>query len=220
MAEDNQIGERDKRPWIDVLKLNIGRVERLKRNILEIVLEKETIFDVVEEQVLADLFKQMGIKRETVEGIQLVPPRTPKKVFVWIKPGIDLNQFCFEDSFRLNSNVKTGFIKPMDRREVEVIIRGLNLNTPDGAVMQYLAHFGKIVKEEVVYLRNKVGPFAGLKNGDRKYLLDFTCGKNLDSFHIIDGVRVTISYPGQKRTCGRCLGYSADCPGSGIARVC
>ena len=90
----------------------------------------------------------------------------------------------------------------MDRREVKVIVRGLNFNTPDGAVMNYLVHFGKIVKEEVVYLKNKTGAFAGLKNGDRKYLLDFTGGRNVDSYHIIDGVRVTISFPGQKRTCG------------------
>ena len=67
----------------------------------------------------------------------------------------------------------------MDRKEVEVIVRGLNINTPDASVMSYLCHFGKVVKQEVVYLRYREGKFAGFKNGDRKYLMDFTGGKNL-----------------------------------------
>ena len=80
------------------------------------------------------------------------------------------------------------------------MLKGLNLNILDGSVMQYLSHFGKIVKQEVVYLRSKDDPFDGLKNGDRKYLMYFTGGQNLDSFHIINGVKVTVSYAGQKRT--------------------
>ena len=76
------------------------------------------------------------------------------------------------------------------------------------------------MKYEVIYVKNKTGPFAGLKNGDRKYIVDFTGGRNMDSFHIIDGVRVTVSYPGQRRTCGRCHQTSTECPGGGIARSC
>ena len=114
--------------------------------------------------------------------------------------------------------IKTGVIKPMDRREVEVMLRGLNINTPDSSVVHYLSQFGKIVKEEVIYLKNREGPFMGLKNGDRKYFLDFTGGRNLDSFHIIDGAKVTISYPGQRRTCGRCHHTAAECPGVWMLR--
>ena len=44
----------------------------------------------------------------------------------------------------------------------------------------------------------------GIKNGDRKYLVDFTGGINLGSYHIVDGARVTISYSGQFKKCGRC----------------
>lgn len=69
-------------------------------------------------------------------------------------PEIDLNQYCFGESFRLNENMKTGVMKVMDQREVGMMLKGLNLNTLDSSVMQYLGHFGQIVKQEVVYLRN------------------------------------------------------------------
>ena len=87
---------------------------------------------------------------------------------MWLEQGVDLNQLCYSDSYKLGVGVKTGVIKPMDRREVEVLLKGLNINTPDSSVLHYLSHFGKIVKEEVVFMKTREGPFKGLKNGDRK----------------------------------------------------
>ena len=83
---------------------------------MEISLEKSSIFDGVGDDILLNFFKQIGIRKEQVEGVQLVPPKTPKKVFVWIVPGVDLNQFCYSESFKLSENVRTGVIKPMDKR--------------------------------------------------------------------------------------------------------
>ena len=162
------------RNWRDFVHSNLGVNEQLKRNVLEIQLQKEEMNEIVKEGDLANLFQKLGIRKEQTEGVQLVPPRSPRKVFVWLQPGIDLNKYCFSDSFRLGAGVKTGIIKPMDRREVEVMVRGLNINTPDSSVLHYLSHFGRIVKEEVIYMKFKEGNFAGLKNGDRKYFVDFT----------------------------------------------
>ena len=50
-------------------------------------------------------------------------------------------------------------IKPMDRTEVYVIVKGLNLNTPDILVMEYLGKHGKVVSDKVVYDTDKDGPF-------------------------------------------------------------
>ena len=174
----------------------------------------------MDEASLAKFFKNIEVQREQIEGIQLVPPRSPRKIFIWLEQGVNLYQYCVNDSFRIGPGVKTSIIKPMDRTEVEVLLKGLNINTPDSSVLHYLSHFGRIVKEEVVYMKNKDGLFAGLKNGDRKYLVDFSNGRNLDSFHLIDGVRVTVSYPGQRRTCGRCHLTGSNCPGSGLAKEC
>ena len=46
---------------------------------------------------------------------------------VWMFLGVDLNQFCKEDVYQVNDNVKTGFIRLAGRKEVTVIIKGLRV---------------------------------------------------------------------------------------------
>ena len=50
--------------------------------------------------------------------------------------------------------------------------------------------------------------------------MDFTAGKGMGTYHLVDGESVTISYSGQRRTCGRCHQDSRTCPGGGWARAC
>ena len=59
-----------------------------------------------------------------------------------------------------------------------------------------------------------------MKNGDQKYLVDFTEGRNLGNYHLIDGVSAHVSYLGQSGTCGRCHSTTSHCPGRTIARKC
>ena len=42
----------------------------------------------------------------------------------------------------------------------------------------------------------------------------------MGTFHIIDGSRVKIYYPGNKKTCGRCHQTADICKGEAIARDC
>ena len=56
----------------------------------------------------------------------------------------------------------------MDKKEVIVTIQGLNLNTPDSLVIEYLAKHGKVVHNKVIYETIKEGPLKGIKNGNRK----------------------------------------------------
>ena len=202
------------------LKMRIQKSERLNRNVLEINLEKEQNAEQIEETMIAKLFDKVGITMVQLEGFQLVPKRMPRKVYVWFKEGVDIHQFCKDECYRLAAGVKTGTIKPMDRKEVEVTIKGLNLNTPDTMVMEYLNLFGKVVKNVAVYLKNRDGPFEGLKNGDRKYMMDFTGGRNLGTYHLVDGANVHISYTGQRRTCARCHKTPGSCLGGGLAKNC
>jgi hypothetical protein len=108
----------------------------------------------------------------------------------------------------------------MDKAEVAVLIKGLNLNTPDTLVKEYLNKHGKIVNEKVIYEVGTEGPFKGIKNGNQKYLVDFTKGSNAGSYHILDGANIQIMYPGQLKTCARCHQTSRLCPVGGIAREC
>ena len=202
------------------VKMRIQKSERLKRNVLEINLENEKNAEEINDETVAELFKNIGINMTEVEGRQLVPKRIPRKLYVWFKEGVNIHKFCREECYRLARGVKTGAIKPMEKKDVEVTVRGLNLNTPDTMVMEYLGLFGKLVKNVAVYVKIQEGPLAGLKNGDRKYMMDFSDGRNLGTYHLIDGANTHISYAGQRRTCARCHRTPAACPGSGIARTC
>lgn len=77
------------------------------------------------------------------------------------------------------------------------------------------------MSNKIIYDTDKIGPMKGIRNGDRKYLMDMSnMKKTLGSFHIFDGSRVSIMYSGQRRTCGRCHQTSRDCPGGGLAKNC
>ena len=45
-------------------------------------------------------------------------------------------------------------------------------------------------------------------------------GANISSYHFIDGQKVSLKYPGQRQSCGRCLKVSNLCPGNGLAKKC
>ena len=59
-----------------------------------------------------------------------------------------------------------------------------------------------------------------MRNGDRQYKVEIKPGHNIGSYHLLDGVRVTIRYAGQQPTCGRCHRVATDCKGGGIAKRC
>ena len=99
-------------------------------------------------------------------------------------------------------------------------ISGSNINTPDSLVVEYISKHGRVVHPKVIYDTDKEGPLKGLKNGDRQYLVDFTGGRNMGSFHILDGSRIRVNYSGQKKICGRCYSTASSCPGDAIARSC
>ena len=80
MAGDNNIAQEPRRQWRDVVQASVGRNDRLKRNVLEIALEKESYNDEVDEEVLLQFFRYLGIKKEYVEGVQSLPPKSPRKV--------------------------------------------------------------------------------------------------------------------------------------------
>ena len=204
--------------YSDKLKVNVMRSERLKRNVLEINLESDNDERInLGSETIAKVLATVGIDIVTqVEGFQAVS----KKLYVWLKDNVAIGRFCREESIKISEGVKTRLIKPMDRKEVDVKISFLNLNTPDSLVMEYLSKHGKVVHNKVIYDTEKEGPLKGLKNGDRRYLVDFSGGRNMGTYHLLDGARIQIKYAGQRYTCGRCHKTSKDCPGKGFAREC
>ena len=87
-------------------------------------------------------------------------------------------------------------------------------------VMDYLGKFGKLVTSKVIYHTFGDGPLHGLKNGDRSYKVELKPNVNIGTYHVLDGNKVTLRYPGQQQTCARCHETPQNCRGGGMARRC
>jgi hypothetical protein len=51
----------------------------------------------------------------------------------------------------------TGIIRPSGKKDVTVSIVGLDFNTPDTFVFEYLNKFGVVVNQSVIYSRGREG---------------------------------------------------------------
>ena len=113
-------------------------------------------------------------------------------------------------------------IKPASRNDVTVSVIGLDFNTPDSLMMEYIRKFGGvIVNNKVIYSRYMEGPFKGKYTGERKYQVDLTAStRSMGTYHFIDGAKIRIFYRGNDKTCGRCHQTPRTCPGKGLAKDC
>ena len=218
-------GEHENRmSYSDRLKTNVNYNERLKRNLLEIHLERTDLeADLnLDSESIARVFKTLGIDLVSqYEGHQVQFRWRVSVISVWMKPGIVLDRFCKDVNIKVKPGVMTGMIKPAGQKDVTVTIIGVDFNTPDTFVIKYLNHFGKVSNSAVIYSKFNEGPFKGKYNGERKYQVDFTnAARTMGTFHLIDGCKTRIYYRGNNKTCGRCHKVARDCLGQGIAKDC
>ena len=136
--------------------------------------------------------------------------------------GISLDRFCREENINVTKGVVTGMIRPAGRKDVTITFSGLDFNTPDNLVCDYIRKFGGTVKNiNVIYCKFTEGPFRGKFNGERKYQVDFTNSTTtMGTYHFLDGAKVRVFYKGNEKTCGRCHKPARSCIGAGIARDC
>ena len=111
-------------------------------------------------------------------------------------------------------------IKPAGKREVIVNIKNIHPNTMDDSVVDYLNKFGDVVSKKVVYGMYGEGPLKGFRNGDRAFKMEIKPGVNIGTYHVLDGQKVIVKYPGQLQTCARCHQTAKSCLGRGMAKRC
>ena len=208
----------NKKSYADHLKTNVKYDQRLKRNVLEIVLDitEEKVF--INDEHVAKLLKNLGVDIiSQVEGVQV----KGKFISVWMAKGVNLEKFCKEESIRVTQGVVTGVIRPANRKDVVVTVSGLDYNTPDSFIIDYLNKFGQVIDNNVSYVKYKEGPLEGKYTGERRFRVDFSgANRSMGTFHVIDGARVKVFYRGNKKTCARCHQSSSKCPGGGLAKDC
>ena len=226
-ARDEQQGtgsKQERTSYSDRLKTNVRFDQRLKRNILEITLEKSdpTVDIDVGQEDIARVFKTLGIDISSqTQGYQVQYKGKTSVISAWMGAGISLDRFCKDVSIKVSDGVMTGMIRPAGKRDVTVSITGLDFNTPDTFVVEYLNKFGIVLSNAVVYAKFDTGPFKGKYNGERKYQVDFTkSSKQMGTFHLIDGNKVRVFYRGNRKTCGRCHKLASDCLGEAVAKNC
>ena len=221
-TNDNQVNVPAKRSWASVLGTSLP--PRDDRNVLEVVLEKDTRGSfIVNESECAHMMKKLGLDERPgvhVEAVQICP-QGRGVIYITLKKDIDISRFCRFDVLEVSaSGIRAALVKPAVKKEVIVSAKGIHPNTRASVVLDYLAKFGKLSTNKVVYGVYKEGPLKGLRNGDRSYKVEIRPGVNLGSYHYIDSQKVTIRYPGQQQTCARCHKTPLNCRGKGIARRC
>ena len=210
--------------YADRLKTNVKYDERLKRNVLEIEIEKvdrenDVVFD---QHCVARLLTSIGMDIKThLKGYQVVYGKTIT-ISVWCAAGVNLDRFCRSEDIQVTRGVWTKNIRPAGRRDIMVTVAGLDFNTPDSLVQDYITKFGgKVLSQDVIYSKYGEGPLKGIFNGERKYQVEFAEGaKHMGTYHFLDGAKVRVFYRGNIKTCGRCHKESRNCAGGGFAKDC
>ena len=117
--------------YADRLKTNIKYDQRLKRNILEIVIEKsdKNAEIVLEPDTVARIFRSIGLDINTqVEGYQIQFGRVCI-IQVWVEKSVHLDRFCKMENIVVGKGIMTGNIRPAGRKDVLVTVSGLDFNT-------------------------------------------------------------------------------------------
>ena len=208
--------------WAEMLGSSLP--SSLNKNILEVVLEKDErgAFFVSEEDC-ARLLRKLGLDPRPgvqVEGVQICPTGRGV-ILITLKDGVKAESFCRYDVFVVTENgIRSIMVKPAGKKEVVVTLKGIHPNTRDRMVLDYLSKFGKIVSTKAVHGIFSAGPLKGMRNGNRSYKVEIKPGENIGSYHVIECQKVSLRYPGQQQTCGRCHQTPLKCIGKGIAKRC
>ena len=212
----------ERKTWASVLGRNM--VSKNDDNVLEVMLEKDTkgAFKVTEEDC-ANLMKRLGLDQRPgvhVLGVQICP-QGRGVIYITLKKEVDITRFCKHDVLDVTrAGIRSVLVRPAGKREVVVTAKGIHPSTRDDYVFEYLKKFGKVSSTKVIYGVFPEGPLKGMRNGDRSYKVEINPKINLGSYHIIDGQKISIRYPGQQQTCARCHKTPVDCKGKGMARQC
>ena len=211
--------------YAERLKTNVNYDQRLKRNVLEILLEKsdKDVEIVLDQECVARLLRSIGVDiLSQVEGYQVQYNGRTSTISVWVYQGVSLDRFCKSVGISVAKGVITSLIRPARRTDVTVTVNGLDFNTPDSLMFEYIKRFGGVImSNSVIYSRYSEGPFKGKMSGERKYQVKFgSNSKCMGTYHFIDGAKIRIFYRGNMKTCGRCHKSPRTCQGGGLAREC
>ena len=201
----------------------LNKSSREKKNILEVKLVKlfASAKFKLDDGDLVKLLTSLNIQTRECEAIQACPLGKPV-VFITLRKDVKMDRFAKwrHEGFMVKEGISTARIGPKGKTEVSVQVVGLDPETKDEVVMNYLAAHGDINwSEKVIHHVYKGGMLEGLATGNRSYTMK-AIKKELSSYHIIDGTKVEIRFEGQNRSCGRCYQPADSCPAEAKSSEC
>ena len=150
------------------------------------------------------MLRRLGLDQRPgvhIEEVQICP-NGRGVIFITLKAGVEIGKYCRHEVLDVTaSGTRAVHVKPAGRREVVVSIKGIHPNTREEVVIEYLEKFGKVLSNKVIYSLYKEGPLKCLRNGDRNYKMEIKSGSLLGSYHVLDGQKVSLRYPGQQSKC-------------------
>ena len=176
------------------------------KNVMDIVLEKDSrgAYKVSESEV-AHVLQKLGADLRPgvqVEAVQICP-MGKNVIQVVLKKDISMDRFINKELFEVSNGVRISQIRKSGVSEVTLLIKGLHPNSSDSKVFDYLKCLGTVSQKKVTLDTYKSGPLIGLLNGKRKYQITLRSDIDIGPLHIIDGQKVNLSFPGQRRFCYR-----------------
>ena len=135
-----------------MIEINVGKNEKDA----EIILDPECV---------ARVCKSIGIDiLSELEGCQVLHNGRNSTISGWAYRGVNLERFCRVEGIK---GVMTSMIKPAGRNDVTLSVMGLDFNTPDSLMIEYIQKFGGvIISNSVIYGKNTEGPFKGKSSGE------------------------------------------------------
>ena len=121
-----------KMSYADRLKTNVKYDHRLKRNILEITIEKDNKDVRVEmsDDLIAQILRSVGIDvTKELEGFQITHGKVCTNS-AWMSAGISLERFCQKEGIIVSQGLRTGAIRPAGRKDVSCDLLRCRLQQP------------------------------------------------------------------------------------------
>ena len=177
----------------------------------------------INSRTVGDICNMIGIDIPVILfGYQIHFSYRSSIVNLFVKDGVPIEQYIRREPFPLNDELEVKSITQAGVKEVTIVVMGLDFMVEDEVMMEYIKSFGGVIKSDrVIYSKDKQGPFKGLLNGERRYLVDMSGALcNMGTYHHIGENKVKVIYKGNSRTCGRCHEEQQKCSGRGIAREC
>ena len=223
-SELSAVKDGSQKTWASVLRLSRSACSSMENNVLEVVLEKDTRGSfVVTEDECFNLIRRLGldpVPGTQVTGVQICP-NGRGSIYITLRKEVDISKYFRYDVFQVtNSGTRAVLVKPVGKRDIVVTIKGIHPSTKDDTVIDYLRKFGHVTTTKVIYGLYLDGPLKGLRNGDRCYKMEVKSNDVLGSYHVLDGHKVYVRFPGMVQTCARCLQSAHLCKGNGMAKKC